>query len=268
MKKRIVGNENGFGIVSILVVVVILGLIAWLVVPNLGLIAKDRAAQANAKAYVQLGELKGYENRARVALGESEEEFAKIGSVLKRGKNALVKADGGMIVIGDRQYTSEAVTDSLDKKMNRAETLQATIENQTSHLTMLEDGYRANVETIKKAKSELRTARGELQNKVALLASDEELQKVKNLLSGFDVRTSLASSNYSAAQKELDRRMARIEAGVEYGKLNSEVNADEVDWEEKVVPKNVIGRINEFLGEETVEVEDIEAPSGFVKSEG
>lgn len=274
-------NENGGAIVTSLLVLLILSIVAVWLVPNFGLFAEDKMAQANVRvgdevsvqklksdimgditrrevqvvnAFAQLGQLKAYVNNAKSSLAESKEELAKVTSILKRGRAALRKASGGTLVVGGKKHTSAEVMKSLNRKMDRAENLQTVIVDQKLHLASLESGYRSNIEAVKEAKSKLGDARANLQKDIAILASREELQKVKAMLARFDVRSGLTSSNQSAAQRELNRRMMKIEANTEYDKLGYGLG-DDVDWSEEVAPSDVLSRIDTFFGDGLVEEE-------------
>lgn len=270
---EIMKNEKGGATIAVVVVLFVVGLIAFFAMPNLRLAVEDGVAHANTRvggevslehiknevlgeisdresqitlAYAELGQLKAYVKNAKVSLTESEKELIKTTSILKRGRTALLKANGGTLVIGGRKHTSAEVMNSLEKKVNKAESLRTTIASQKTHLASLENGYDLNVAAIKEAKSKLGEARAKLQRDIAILVSGEELQKVKAMLAQFDVRDNLIVSNQSAAQKELNRRMMRIEANTEYGKLDSDFG-DAVNWNEEVTPSDVLGRINAFL---------------------
>ena len=87
--------------------------------------------------------------------------------------------------------------------------------------------------------------------------SREELQKVRDLISGFDAGANLYNSNISAAQKELNRRMDKVEAEVEYQKFDSGMSGDEVDWSEEVASVDILSEIDSFLGESNVIVDTL-----------
>lgn len=271
-------------ILSAIVVLVIVVIIAFAIVPNFKLFAKDKAEQTNVKigeevslehlknevlndisnreneikkAYIEVGQLKSHINRYKIELTEKEDELAKVKLVLERGRNSLANANGGMVTIGTNDYTSETVTKSLGLKIAHARTLQVTIEDTKTQLALLEDGYKTNIAAIKEAKSGLENARAELQNNVALLASREELQKVRDLISGFDAGANLYNSNISAAQKELNRRMDKVEAEVEYQKFDSGMSGDEVDWSGEVASVDILSEIDSFLGESNVIVDTL-----------